>query len=521
MLYLNDVKEAFNMSKKALILFPRDPILSKQHIECLAKNGQIMDAIELLRTTHILQKKDHTYHELISMICKSILAQSFPISTIENYINHSIIDHQDNDSVKKVCRGLLSDNLYIKLQSIKLAQQFPDYCVKKLLLKIFATEDRFFLIEAFLDTFVNLELEEAVPFILKKINNNAYTTEQKMSFIRGLAYLNFEEEAKKSLQHEDEGYRDCFLLSLLERKICVPKISSITPFLKSSNVCVQFHALALIAQYYSGTTLPLNDSDHPYLQMVVVWQRALQGDLEAAEKLFSYSMHQFSEIRYFSAHLLSKIDKKLIKKYGEKLLNSADPLLKVIGAKTLIENQCSSDTCYQVIHQFLLTNTTPIQREGLFHPIFSHMSTSKTSNFYGEIEDLTIRWSLYLLLGDYKNKDKGEILKRFIAMYKSEHAKLFIFSHMLDDPEVSINKGPYEVLHRAHQELVIGNEKKAFKLLSSGYPIMKAFEKNLVIQIMSYIRLPEAIEFLLERLEDPFISIKVHAASSLIKSLKR
>ena len=522
LLYLNDVKQALLFSKKAMILFPQNLMLSKQCIECYARNGETSEAIRLLKKIYTNRIQDQCYNSLVAVICKSVLAQSVPLSPIEQYANFLIIDNQDNDSVEKVCKGLTSDNLFNKLQSIKQSKQFPDYRVKKILVEIFLKEDRFFLIEALLEAFVGLEVGEAVPAILEKIRQYTYTVEQKMLFIRALVHLNCKDEAIQILNEQDEGYRDCFLLSMLEKSIDIPSKESIEAFLNSDNVSVQFNALALLAQYHCNGKLKQVHKDHPYLQMVLMWLKALNGDNTEAENLFIFSKHQFSEFRYFSAHLLSKLEPKLVKIYGTRLLQSNDQLLQVIGAQCLIENQLQTETCYEVISQFLLSDETLLHRRSLFHPLFSHISVDKTNiSSHGEMEDLTIRWELYLVLHRSKHVNIGEVLNRFISKYKSEHAKLMVFSYLLEHPDIKIERGPYQVLHQAYQDHIAGDDKRAFNTLFNNYSSMKAFEKNLVIQMMSFICHPLAVNFLIKRLEDPFISIKIQSASSLIKNIKR
>ena len=78
----------------------------------------------------------------------------------------------------------------------------------------------------------------------------------------------------------------------------------------------------MLAQYHCNGKLKQMHKDHPYLQMVLMWLKALNGDNAEAENLFMFSKHQFSEFRYFSAHLLSKLEPKLVKIYGTRLLQS-------------------------------------------------------------------------------------------------------------------------------------------------------------------------------------------------------
>lgn len=446
----------------------------------------------------------------------------------------------DVKAITMLSKALSSSNFFVRYVAIKQAHGISDRLIQRCLVQRIKEEKLEPLRMELSKVLCKSRLHEAKNALEEILASSAFSSQEKGFAILSLCHLYpvLDKEALFSLmRHKKPIFRNLSIQLLKKKKVSQAK-SYLKEFLDDPILSVRQSALNALIQYKDSVDenlfsqlRKLAQIDHPTIAIgAVLILNKTQS--EYSNDLLSSCLESSSEeIRYCAAYLTGKIrmhDKAYIKSLFSSM---ADSFMRANLAISLFENGLRDEYIIKEIED-LLYDPTLIMMQDLNYCRVSILSKSKVSytpqiQDYPKIRDLGVRLHLMNMLCVADSKKVLSLMKNFLKEkmwgVSASAAMLLIqegpthaielVENLVDDKDQSIALQACLVLAFLKTDANVCNR------LIEHYPKCSYQLKLTILEALGRLGDKRAINFLLERLEDPFQTTNIVAASSIIQCL--
>lgn len=535
-LLIGNSSQAIEEVQKGLLDYPEEPHLYELALKSLGAEGSDREMVALWERYANLFPEKARKQEVLEQLSWGILRKGLHAPGITSQMI-SIIGAalaQDMYAVAFLLEGLRHTNAHIRALSVKLASLYGDYPLREEILRLFQRERvpevRFELIKAI----SQLKMQEQMPALMALLSDPKTGAKEQAVAIE--AIVNF----RDSIDHEEllllvKSKRaplrmlGCEVIAHCRLKEEAPLFNEL---LCDTHPDVQKAALKGMGLLRLPATERVKelarDAKEAAVGITAGWVWLLAEPEKGEEALGKWLSYSDPKVQAYAAAALAAAGPYGIELAKHYLPGAEDSYVQANLALALITQREACDQAGAILAAFLQTNQERWMRadEGLFHPILKSTLTHNPSipNF-PEVVNQTVRLEILNLLAILEYPGTQEAIKAFLKerrfgvtglaaemlLGEGDETALDQVRALLEDADPAI---------RAEAALVLatwGRDPTALPYLLEVYPKGDRQLKIKILESLGRIGDREAIPFLLERLKDPSLMMRMIAASILIQ----
>lgn len=509
------------------------------YAQTLAYLLRTQEAINLVKSEDL---KPQNAFELIESLAWSVLrkhAQGGEASEAMSILGAAMT--RDIRGLKILMEKARSPNARVRGFALRLSGYYPDPPLKKMIARLIAFETNYHVRLEAIRSAGQQNNKEAIEPLKKIIEHSLSTSEERLSAIGSLASI-LEGidpiQLQYLIQNDRAQYRELALEAMI-REGKRDHLDLVIAHLNDPSLDVRakaFEALVLLAEnkafLESSATLiekSCKDVSLP-VQMMGFWALSLVENEQAIDFFMKLLDHESGGIRMTAASFIAK-SKPLLSALEKKEKVLLDPFVKINLALGYLRHRQRLDFVKETLKEFLHNETALVMfrgEDGMFPAITPSSVTHQPmlANYPLIVDQLT-RLSLigsYALVDLEGAKKALEQLLEKKLVPVSKMALMFLFKES-DTDVVEVAKELMKSNDRKNrlQTLLVlaffGKETSITDELIELYPNVSFEEKLQIVESLGYLGGPQAIQFLLKKLEEHSRMIQIAAAASLIQSL--
>lgn len=541
-LAIGDTNEATVEANRALYQDPHSQELWETTIEALSKNGEeiaMMRAWEAYLGRFPDQKQNrNVLEEMAWGVIEKGCASPSPIIRVMALLG--AYHGQDARGVALLEEHLQDKNVWVRGVDVQLAMTMRDDVLRDAMARLFLEESS---LEVRLDVIRALgamQIEEASPTLVALLTDKKSTAEEKAAAIQGLVNLaeTAQEEEIALLAKSDRAGLRLLACRIVEHFRQEERVGQIIPLLTDHNPEVRRSALEVLTvvrgDHIDGKKHAeglLDDTD-PYVAILAARVLTLY-DAEQGQKAFrQWLQHDEQPIRLFAAASFAATGNHAFPFIVEAFTETDDPYVAMNLAFGMIRQRNHSvegvDWLYQgVLHD---KGRWMSQEEGGVEILMpSDLRHQTLIPNYPQVVDQLTRLEILNVLAVMEHPQAQEAIKQFLserAWGVSGLASTLLLSEC-DETTVELVKGllddPNEKV-RVQAALILAmwaRDEAALTLLEEAYDGGNRELKERILESLGQIGATRSIPFLVEKLKEPYQSLRLIAAASLLQCLYR
>jgi len=538
-LLIHDHYGAQKECETALLSYPDSSRLKGAFVRALAENGKDDEAYRFWKKwKDELSGHDHNLLETISW---GVLARTDNSSQL--ILNAaslmSAFFTQDVRAVKMLLRYLNSSNAYLRAMAVQLSAHYRDHILIQELKRMLTEERVWYVRLEVISALGKMNIKEIKEPLKKILASSRRTAEEKSTAISSLVAI-YDEIDEKELQQLVNSkraglrYLACELIAHLD---LIDKISTIETLLNDSIPDIRVAALNTLSllglKHLSRGTLnrikEMMEDSHPPVSITAAYITSRFNPDEALPTFKKWIYSQDDASRRLAAAVLAKVGGYLVE---EVLKLSPDPYVKANLALGMIGRGGRVDFSCDVLFTFLSLNQDKIMWDTSGNPLFQVIAPSLVRHIpqvseYPTMVDQFTRLEILNTLAILKYPNAEEAVKSFLThqtlgvtytasntlLEEGGEDSLEILRGLLKQPDENI---------RIQAALVLalsGGETEAIQVLQDAYKEVGREMKTNILGALGHIGNQVSIPFLITLLEEPYQTLRVVAASSLIQCL--
>lgn len=542
-LLIQDQISACEESSQALRFFPDELKLKQAHIKALAKQGDEKALWIAWREYEQKDLKAAERRDLVESLAWGVIEKGVRSSSALIRLRSCLGAYlgEDAKGVRILCNMMADPNFYIRAIALKLAATLRDDCLKDQALLAFRTEPNWGVRLEAIQAIGQMDIKAACPDLMAIISHDETMAEEKAAAIESLMSLLDtvgQKEVRTLAQSKRAGLRQlaCEIVTYFELD---RDLDQIIPLLQDSQASVRVSALRAIATLrpttFGGKGIgdylkPLLDDLDYTVGITAAWVSTLYEPYQGQAAFKKWLNHHTQGIRLLAASALSKTGK-----YGLELMRVAfqqqtDPYVRMNLAIGLINQRSDTLQACEALYLGLiqLKERWMWDEEAGFQTL--KPSTVKYEDaFDGSPEEINQITRLEILnrLAFMKYPKTQEAIRQFlkekrwgvsglaatILLTEGDEAAVDIVEELLNDPD------PQMKVQAALILAAWGQDKGALATLQEGYPNADRELKEKILEGLCHLGEPSSIPFLLDKLQEPYQSLRIIAASALLRCL--
>lgn len=536
-LIIGDVGLAVKESESLVQSYPEAELAQILHIKALSKTG---DAHKMMGAWQAFAKQfpDKAYQrEIVETICLGILQKGCESeSLLPRLIALLAIARTElPEAVSWIKKGCLDSNANIRTLAIKLAAAYKDRPLQEIIIHRFALEKSPEAREAILAAIAELKLEEMLPQLHRVLENSSEKTlEEKRALVRTISQL--EKRATRKLlerlyntRRVGDALLACELIVTGQRVEAEDLLQKLV-----RHHCPEVSVAALKSLGILRLGGPFLDSivcdRDPVVGISASWVAGL-CDSSTIVKNFSYWLSQESSqtraLAIAALGTLSQEGKALLKLWQ---LQEKEPWVRVNLAIQLLRQREQIEIQGNEIFTFLHETKEKLMWEeiGFFKIVqkSTHVHKPLISN-YPEAVNQALRLELLNLLALVEYEKAEAAIREFLKDTRWELLGLAAESLLQEGDSSAIDiikKLLYEKDKETRWKAAIalaawGRDPEAIEILIALYPEGDRTIKIKVLEALGMVGEESTLPFLMEALKEPSETLRLVAASSLIRLL--
>jgi HEAT repeat protein len=539
---IGDYEGAIKSLKIAKFLHKDHVLCKKALARMYNKSGRLDKSLPL--TVELMQGSAQDYKKhfhLLEDLCWAVLKNKALCEdpTYSAALQAALVTN-DVRSIAMLCKALDSPSIFVRYVALKLAARTPDLIVQKCLIKRLQLEKVALLRKDLCDVLSRSRLDEVKDALENTLAVSSLSSQERGYACLALCnlYPIIDSQALASLMnHKNPDFR-ALSIHVLKKKKVKKRQAYLRTFLNDPILSVRQAASSALLEFSDSLDdsllAPLKKlslTDHPSVAINVALVLAKKERSQSQRRLNDLLKHPESEIRNVAAYFLGKLLVDDNEACAKVLKYEGDPFVRANFAISLFEYGCRSDAVIAQIENVLLDSSL-IQNRAVSY-CSAHIICKSNVNYvphiqdYPKLEDISARLHLLSMLCVTNSQKAMPLMKRFLkekmwgvsasfAMLLIQEGgaeQIELVQKLVNDEDPSVSLQASLVLaFLKHNADVL--ERLIQRYDDCSYPI-----KLTILEALGRLGDKRAIPFLLSRLQDPFQTTNIVAASSIIQCL--
>lgn len=538
-LLVGDPSYAVQEAKEGLAAYPQHVPLFELALKSLGASGEDAEMVALWESFANQFPEQAHEQEVLEQMCWSILKKGLKApgaaSQLISIIGAALT--QDMYAVPFLQEGLRHSNAHIRAVSVQLASHFGDHPLREELEQMFQNEKVPAVRLEVIKAISKLPMEHLMPALMKRVSDPRMGAQEKSIVIQ--AIVKFRENL---VTHEELAILAASKRAALRELACEviahcalkEEIPLLHALVEDTHPDVQeaaLRGLGLLRVTPSERVKQLaQHARHPRVGITASWVWIL-ADPECGEKVFNHWLtHANSEVQAVAASTIAAAGPygvELALKYLEK---TQDPYVQANLALALIGQRENCEKACALLDQLLreVDEKWMFAEEGIFRTL--QKSTVRHNPIipnFPELLNQKVRLELLNLLAIMEYPSAEEAIRTFLAKRQWGLTGLAAETLLGEGDETAIehvrallNDEDPEI--RAEAALVLatwGRDPSALPHLLEVYPKGDRQLQIKILESLGRIGNRDVIPFLIERLKDPSLMLRMIAATILIQTL--
>lgn len=491
---------------------------------------------------HLKDFKEEDHLEAVEDVCWGVLSN--PKHNLENlqliHLMGAIHTH-DVKGIQILLRCLRGSNAMLRAQAVKYAAMFRDDILKEEILSLMKHEKNWYVRLELIKSIGALKMEEGKQWLKDILLKEQYTHEEKAFAIQSLIMI-YERIEKKELSQiltsPRFGLRELAPMIVMHLKLD-EYLEDIQPLLFDSSPHVRIATICCVATLnHFSYDQPLIDKlkslladKHPIVSLTAAWALSSIDQQNVETSLKEKLQDSHPEIRRLAASVLGK-NILLFPNLAKEAMESKDEFVRLNVAIGAHNHQVFLNLASKHIMHILEDESLFIMKDQYTHPFFEFYTKSQVSHIpyiqdYPKLINGATRIQLIKRLFELKNKKALSLLKNYLTnqiwgltfessatlLQEVELEKIEELDCLLKDENPKIR------IQAALAKGFATKDSSVMPILIEGYKDLDGNMKLTVLEAIGHIGSKEAIDFLVEQLNDPFQLTKIVSASAIIQSI--
>ena len=538
---IGDIKGAIKCLKVASLLYKDDCEIKILLAKMYNKLGQIENSV--LLTTELMKDSPTNYQKHFSLIedlCWSVL-QNKARCEDHTYAGamQAALGTNDIRSINMLISGLHSPNFFVRYVAIKLAYRIPDYAVQENLIRRLQKEKVGLLRQEICSALRYANLTEAREALEKVLANTALSSQERGYACHSLCHLYpvLDSHALNSLiEHKRPDFR-ILGIHLLKKKKVEKASTYLQALLQDPVLAVRQSATQALLEHSSldasidKSLRTLSETDHPSIAINTALILTKTQRQKSQKSLMALLSHKNQEISSSAAYFLAKLITENQENIESIFHQIQDSFVRANFAIALFEKGNRMSLVVQEIENLCLEKSLLQKRKIHFSPcaIFEKSSAPYLPHVhdYPKLEDIGARFSLLSMLCVANSKKAHALMKSFLKerMWGVSASFSFLFIQEWGQEKIDLiqklakDEDPVVSMQASLVLAFLKQDSFAFTQLTKHYKDCSYPLKLTILEALGRLGDKKAIPFLLQRLQEPFETTSIVAASSIIQCL--
>lgn len=540
------IKDYSAACEEALLGLQQDSsekLLWQAYIKALAKKGDEKGMTAVWNKYTAVFSEDAGNHDLIESMAWGVLENGSvsPSPIIRTMALLGAFFGQDAKGVNIMHRHLSDPNTFVRSAAVELSSNLHDAKLRDMMLPLFRYEKSWPVHLEVISALGKMKIREAKPDLLAIVSGSHATAEEKAAAIEALVNMTEtveKNEIAKLAKSDRAGLRHiaCRLVTHLALK---EHLDSIYPLLQDHCAEVRSAALQVFGSLrlseYQGRPLVdhiakmLNDPN-PIVAITAAWAVALNDPLRGQQAFVKWLSHDSRDIRISAAAALSACGRHSLP-YIVKAFNEAhDPYVKMNLALGMISQRTEVDRACDALCSGLTDETDRWiwQNNGMYRGLAPNtVKQTETALNHPEETNQSVRLEIVNILAIMNYSNVQEALKRSLQLKtwgiaslasallltEGDENAITIVKNLLSDPNSQI---------RVQAALILamwGRDESAIAVLQQAYEGADRELKERILEGVGRIGALSSIPFLIDKLQEPYQSLRIIAACGLLQCL--
>jgi HEAT repeat protein len=450
---------------------------------------------------------------------------------------------QGNDAkgVEILLKGLRDRNAIVRAIAVQLASELRDQPICDVFLQLLEKEKVGGIRLAVIKGVGTMQLKSAKKTLLALIDNDHVIAEEKATAIEALVNI-FDSIDRKELRtlvtSDRAGLRQlgCKIVQHLDQK---DAMDLIFPLIHDHSAEVRAAALTTIGLLHVESIggRPIVDAiaftlDDPSAQVAITaaWLMTLHHSEKGAVAFKKWLNYADQEIRIMAAAALSATGNEGNELSWNEFKQQKDPYVQLNLALGLIGRRYHTNAAGQVLHQALMVQKDKWNwgEYGIFRAVIPiQLQAAKELTHDVEIENQLIRLELLNILALVDPTNAQSAIRNFLG---TNHWGVTGVASLLllqegDESAIEIvrgflaDKNPSIRVQAALALALWGRDRGALQVLEEAYPTADRQLKEKILEAIGHTGTRESIPFLIDRLKEPYQTLRLIAASDIVAIL--
>jgi len=543
-LKVGDEALAVSESHRLLEIHP-DQVQS--YIMCIAALAQAGESTHMLEVWGKFAARfpQEAYgQQVLESMCWGILRQGSQASALSTRLL-SIIGAtltQDAYAIDFLLKGLRDSNAVIRALSVELASLLGDRPLKDEILSLLQKETKAEVRLEVLKAIGKLQLTEAHEILLQIMEDRHASAEERALAIRATLEITQQTDSKQLYRLAADpraALRQLAaeMVAKFEMRDQIPLLLQLTHDPQPEVAASALHTLGLLRIHrFQNRNLveefkTLTTTADPLIGVTASWV-VLLHDVPAGMQAFErWIMHEKEDVRAMAAAAISSAGPYGVDAALKFVRQTQDPYVQLNLTRVLIgQRVCSEEACALLDRLLREHQERWMEGEQAFSPLLrSRLAHRPGMPNYPEVVNQTVRLELLNTLAILEHPKAGEALRAFlktrpygvtglaaeVLLREGDEMAIEQVRYLLEDPDKQV---------RAEAALVLatwGRDTSALPVLLDVYSEADRNLKIKILEALGRISNKETIPFLIERLKEPSMNVRVIAAAVLLQSLNR
>lgn len=543
-LLVGDVKNVLKEARDGVKAYPFHEAVYKMAIKSLAQAGEDGEMMHLWEAFKEHFPEMAYERDLLEEMGWGILQKGWEAPGITSHLV-SVIGAaltQDARAIPFLLEGMRNRGASIRTLAVKLGSLFGDEPFREEIVRLFREETVLEVRLEVIKAIGQLRLEQLLPGLMRLVADPKRGAKEKLAAIESIVQMRDRvdrEELEVLVSSQRAGLRQLALEAIVHCEMS-DAIDLIIPLLQDphpSVVAAALRALGLL-RVKSFANQPISFYVKPLAYQALdstvcitaCWVLMLANPQDGERALTPFLTHKDDTVRTLAASAVAAAGPFGVSLAKNMLPKASDPYVRANLALALVGQRESCEEVCQVLDDFLKTNKERwmMDEKGFFQPLQkSTLSHNPAIANFPEAVNQTVRLTLLNLLAILEFKGAEEALKSFLLerhwdvtglaaetlLGEGDETAIALVRNLLTDPDKRIRKEAALVL------AVWGRDPAALETLRQLYPQADRQLKIQILESLGRLGGKEAIPFLVERLKEPSLLLRMIAASVLIQTL--
>ena len=537
-LLIGDRHSAIHEARQALQNAPDDPLAYEWLIKSLAAAGEDVEMIEVWEKMHAQFKEKANDQDLMEEMCWGILSKGLQAPGLSSQLICLIgaaLGH-DMKAVPFVLNGLRHTNAHLREIAVELGCHYGDQPLRNEICRMLREESVLDVRLIVIKAIGKLQIEEHLPDLIQCVANPKTGPREKLAAIEAIIMMREKlgkEELEVLASSKRAGLRElaCEVIAHLE---LIEEVSLLIPLMQDPQpeVCAAaIRAWGLLRQPATeGIKMLAQFSLDSNVGVTAAWCWMLSDPVAAQMAMLKWLQHDQAQVRALAAAAVATAGPYGTQLAKRVIVESKDPYVRANLAIGLAGQREMCSTVCTVLEECLQNNHDKwmFSDKGIFKTLEKSNLTHKPSIAnYPEVMNQTARLELLNLLAILESPHALDAIKVFLKERKwgvtglaaetllgeGDESAIELVRELLSDPDKEI---------RIEAALVLaswGKDNSALPILLEAYPKSDRQLQLKILESLGRIGDKKTLPFLLERLKEPSLMIRMVAASVLLQTL--